>query len=116
MKKKTTWTKFRHWLIKKLGGYATPIGTIEVSTYHRDVLTLESSIAVHHPRVRSFDDATPNIKWFEDAYPVDMMCLKDCMANKIMEMGDEAIEVTQSYDPVLDTVIIRGRIRIAANK
>lgn len=112
---KKAWAKFKHLLIKKLGGYTTPVGSIKVNAYYRDVITLESSVAVHNPKIRSFDDAAPNMKWFEDAYPVDMMCLKDTMASKIKEMGDEAIEVAQSYDPILGAVVIRARIRIAKN-
>ena len=114
MKKKTTWTKFRHWLIKKLGGHVFENSVPLIrDVYHSNVLTLESRVVVKQPNYRGDDNINNNnIEWFKDNFPRDIIHLKRSLLNEIEKLDDKVITYDHSWDPITDEVVIRARIRI----
>ena len=118
MKKKTTWIKFKHWLIKKLGGHVFENSVPLIrDVYHSNVLTLESRVTVKQPSFRGFDNINNNnTEWFKDNFPRDVIHLKSALANAIVELDDGAITFDHGWDPITDEVVIRARIRIVEHR
>lgn len=113
---KKIWTKFKHWIIHKLGGFVTPIRPVDVCTIHKEIITLESKIAVSQPSLSGYDNIkNNNIEWFKENCPRDVLVLKGSIADKIFDLDEEVIDIDHSWDPNTDRVFLRARIRIAKN-
>ena len=67
MGERKMWTKFKHWLIRKLGGFVVPCDTSCFNKYNLDVTTypietIRAMYRIDDPRLVNRDDAHDVIK------------------------------------------------------
>lgn len=114
---KKLWTKFKHWLIKKLGGYVKEPMKPTYQYYGSDVITLQASVKANSRdwygyRVFKYDqphDLEAKSEEFKERVMED---LKRQMADCISEHWDTLAQVDTCDMFDEDRVLVRATVRI----
>lgn len=103
---KKLWQKFKHWLIKKLGGYvALPPKVVKVDTYEVTPITTAAQININGEAVRHLNGTVGRQRFCEDVeYQIGIL-----LGNELRKQGLVQYEFCENQQEL--RCVIRGVVQ-----
>lgn len=124
---KNLWKKFKHWLIKKLGGYVAPTKELEIAHYTVEPIAIHTELFIENDRIKKpldvswhnvdIRDAKPFAKPLDDI-DIEVM-VKEQLAHKLaIEIVNHDLFDVQKMQgrPMFDETCFAAVVRVLPSK